>query len=342
MLTKTPRALRVRKSHEPATRRGRPTWSRPSRRSRAAAGLAGGALVLGAAAAFVQARTRQAEAENPPVGRFVEAGGIRLHYTERGQGEPLVLLHGNGALIQDFALSGLVDLAARKYRVIVFDRPGFGYSERPRHRQWTPEAQARLFREAFGKLGIERPIVVGHSWGTLVALALGLDHPRGVKSLVLLSGYYFPTIRADVPFLAAPALPVIGDLMRFTVSPLLGRLMWPGILRKLFGPNPVPEPFERFPKWMALRPGQIRAAAEETAMMIPAAARLRTRYARLTLPVVLVAGEEDRIADCEYQTEALGRELPDSTVHVVPGAGPMVHHVAPRIVLRAIDEAAGQ
>jgi pimeloyl-ACP methyl ester carboxylesterase len=129
--------------------------------------------------------------------------------------------------------------------------------------------------------------------------------------------------------------------MRFTVSPVLGRLMWRGILRKLFGPNPVPEEFERFPKWLALRPGQVRAAAEESALMVPAAARLRKRYARLSVPAVLVAGAEDRIVDTQYQTEALARELPESAVHVVPGAGHMIHHVAPDTVLRAIDEAAG-
>ena len=299
-------------------------------------------LALAGAAAFVQMRTRRAEAENPPAGRFVEVDGVRLHYLERGSGEPLVLLHGNGALVEDFALSGLVERAARKYRVIVFDRPGFGYSERPRGRIWTPETQARLLREAFEKLSIEQPVVLGHSWGTLVALALGLDHRRGVRSLVLLSGYYLPTVRADVPLLAPPAMPVLGDILRFTVSPLLGRLMWRGILRKLFGPNRVPEAFESFPEWMALRPGQIRAAAAETAMMIPAAARLRNRYSALDLPVVIIAGEGDRVVDTHYQSEGLHREISGSTLHVIPGVGHMVHHIAPEAVLRAIDEAAGQ
>jgi hypothetical protein len=69
---------------------------------------------------------------------------VRLHYIERGQGEPLVLLHGNGSMIQDFSSSGLLDKAARKYRVIVFDRPGFGYSRSPRLTVWTPNAQADL------------------------------------------------------------------------------------------------------------------------------------------------------------------------------------------------------
>jgi pimeloyl-ACP methyl ester carboxylesterase len=301
---------------------------------------AGAAAPLAGAALFVQLRARRAEAENPPVGRFIRVDGVRLHYVERGEGQPLVLLHGNGALVQDFATSGLVELAARQYRVITFDRPGYGYSSRPRSLIWTPEAQAALFRKAFERLRIERPIVLGHSWGTQVAVALGLDHPNSVKSLVLLSGYYYPTVRADVALLSPPAVPGIGDLMRLTVSPLIGRLIWPLLMGKLFGPNPVPEHFEQFPKWMVLRPGQIRAAAAEAALMIPAAARLSRRYRELRVPAVVLAGEGDLVATTERQSVRLHRDLPGSKLRVLPGVGHMVHHIDPESVLIAIDDAA--
>jgi mandelate racemase len=66
---------------------------------------------------------------------------------------------------------------------------------------------------------MRRPVVVGHSWGTLVALPLALDHPEAVSGLVLLSGYYHPTLRADVPLFSIPAIPFIGDLIRYTVGP---------------------------------------------------------------------------------------------------------------------------
>src|SRR5829696_1617532 len=62
----------------------------------------------------------RAERQNPPRGSFLEIDGIRLHYVERGKGEPLVLLHDNGSMIEDFESSGLIDLAATKYRVIAF------------------------------------------------------------------------------------------------------------------------------------------------------------------------------------------------------------------------------
>ena len=126
-------------------------------------------------------------------------GGVRLHYVERGQGRPVVFLHGNGMMVEDMVISGVLRAAAEKsYRGIAIDRPGFGHSDRPRGSAWTAAAQAALLPRAFERLGIERPIVVGHSLGTMVALALALNHPHQVSGLVLASGYYFPTARAAV------------------------------------------------------------------------------------------------------------------------------------------------
>jgi pimeloyl-ACP methyl ester carboxylesterase len=106
---------------------------------------------------------------------------------------------------------------------VAFDRPGYGYSDRPAGKLWTAAAQAHLLRRAFAELGLERPVVVGHSWGTLVALALALDHPDAVGGLVLISGYYKPTARLDVPLAALAAIPVLGDVLRHTISPYSAR-----------------------------------------------------------------------------------------------------------------------
>ena len=125
---------------------------------------------------------KKAERENPATGKFVEVDGVRLHYFERGVGEPLVLLHGIDSMVQDFESSGLIEMAAKKYRVIAFDRPGFGYSARPRGEIWSPEAQAELIHRALEQIGISRAIVLGHSWGASVAVALALKHPSAVSS----------------------------------------------------------------------------------------------------------------------------------------------------------------
>jgi pimeloyl-ACP methyl ester carboxylesterase len=307
---------------------------------RSAIFLAAGAA-LAASALIVRQRTRAVEAAHPPAGKFMEVEGVRLHYVERGQGQPLVLLHGDGSLIQDFETSGLIDIAAKNYRVIAFDRPGYGYSGRPRRTIWTPQAQARLLHHALQRLQVEQPVVVGHSWGTLVAVALGLEFPADVKSLVLLSGYYYPTARLDIPLVSPPAIPIIGDLLRYTVSPLLGRLLWPAMQRRIFRPAPVPHRFrDAFPVWMVLRPPHLRTAAAEAALAIPGVFALRHRYRELAVPVMIMAGGGDRLVDTRKQSERLHRELPHSMLHVISGAGHMLHHLSQHAVMEAIHRAA--
>jgi pimeloyl-ACP methyl ester carboxylesterase len=281
---------------------------------------------------------RSAELDNPPNGQFLEVDGVRLHYVERGTGRPLVLLHGNGSMIQDFESSGLIHLAAKRYRVIVFDRPGFGHTNRPRNVVWTPTAQAELINSALGQLGISEAIVLGHSWGASVAVALGLKYPKLVQGLVLVSGYYYPTLRFDVVALSGPAVPLVGDVLRYTLSPILSRLMWPLLMAKIFGPRPMPKKFEGFPKEMALRPSQIRASAAESALMIPDAFHFRNDYANLNMSVTIVAGEEDRLIDIDAQSSRLHSDVPWSKFHRVPGSGHMVHQTATPAVMSAINE----
>ena len=142
--------------------------------------MAASAAVVGTLAAVALANrylANKAERDNPPAGRFLKINGVRLHYVERGAGDPVVLLHGNGSMIQDFEASGLIDLLAKDNRVIVFDRPGFGHSERPRNVVWTPGAQAELIELALAQLGISDAIVLGHSWGASVAVAMALKYP---------------------------------------------------------------------------------------------------------------------------------------------------------------------
>jgi pimeloyl-ACP methyl ester carboxylesterase len=299
-------------------------------------GAAAAGLGLAASFFYVRAKTKQAEAENPPQGRFVTADGVRLHYIERGEGPVLVLLHGNGVYADDFDHSGLLDRAAQQYRVIAFDRPGFGYSERPRSKVWTPQAQARLLRHALQELGVDSAIVLGHSWGTLVALSMALDAPDFVRGLVLLSGYYYPSLRADV-LTSGPAVPVIGDLMRYTVSPIVGRMLWRPIAKRAFAPMEVDPRFRALPVWMMLRPSQLRASAAETAMMVPSAMALSKRYPELKVPVVIVSGTQDLVADFGHNSERLSERIPESELQLQPGVGHMTHYANPEQVMAAVE-----
>ena len=233
--------------------------SRVSKLSSTIGILASAAATIAAMTAYNVYRARKAEREHPPTGRFVTVDGVRLHYIEKGEGPPVVLLHGNVVTAEDFATSGVLDLLAKRHRVIAFDRPGFGYSDRPHGSAWSARAQADLLRDALAVLGVNRPIVLGHSWGAAVALALGAK-PPGPRS----EGWFCcraTTIRRSAPtcLLSSPtAIPILGDLLRYSVSPFIGRLMQPLLLKGMFAPLPVPATLHEglFPETCLYDPGR--------------------------------------------------------------------------------------
>lgn len=300
------------------------------------------AVVLAVLAAANAALARRAERRHPPTGAFVEVDGVRLHHSDRGEGRPVVLLHGNAVTGDDYNTSGVAErLLAGPCRVVVFDRPGFGHSDRPRGRVWTAAAQAELLHKALKQLGVERPVVVGHSWGTLVALAYAVRHPADTAGLVLLSGYYFPTLRLDALMVAPAAVPVLGDVLRYTLSPVFGWINMPLLKRAMFAPSKVTDRFKaEYSNAMALRPSQIRATAADGTTMVPAAMGLRAHYGELSMPVAIVAGDGDLVVR-KRQAERLNGAVPGSSLEIVEGAGHMVHHVATDRVVEAIASVVG-
>jgi pimeloyl-ACP methyl ester carboxylesterase len=298
--------------------------------------LVAGAVCLGGLAIVNHIIARQAERRHPARGKFILVDGVRLHYSEGGVGAPVVLIHGNAVTGADWNTSGVAELLLLNYRVIIFERPGFGYSERPRGRMWTAQQQAELLHKALQQLGIERPIIVGHSWGTMVALALAARYPADTAGLILLSGYYFWTLRPDVLLVMAGALPGLGDLLRYTISPLLGWLQMPLLKWAMFSPVRVSPQFQAdYSSAMALRPSQIRATSVDGALMIPSVLGLRPHYKDLTMPIVIIAGAGDRIV-FKRNSKRLQVSIPGSTLQIVEGAGHMVHHFVPRTVVQAV------
>jgi pimeloyl-ACP methyl ester carboxylesterase len=266
---------------------------------------------LGALAAINTAAARSAERRHPPKGKFVDVVGVRLHCSDRGEGSPVVLIHGNAVTGSDWDTSGVADLLLQDHRVIIFDRPGFGYSE--------------------------RPVIVGHSWGTMVALEMATNHQADTAGLVLVSGYYFWTLRPDVLMVAAGAVPVLGDILRYTILPLLGWLQMPLLKRAMFSPARVPERFQaEYSPAMALRPSQIRASSADGVLMIQGALALRGDYKNLTLPVVIIAGDRDKVV-FKRRSEQLAASIQGSVLRIVKGAGHMVHHLESRRVAQAVE-----
>jgi pimeloyl-ACP methyl ester carboxylesterase len=139
--------------------------------------------------------------------------------------------------------------------------------------------------------------------------------------------------------LVAPvAIPVLGDLLRYTISPLLGWLQMPLLKWAMFSPARVPERFHaEYSPAMALRPSQIRATSVDGVLMIQGALALRKHYEGLTLPVVIIAGDGDTVV-FKRRSEQLSLAIKGSELQIIKGAGHMAHHMSPRQVAQAIED----
>ncbi len=278
-------------------------------------------------------RVKWIERRFPPEGEFAEVGGCRLRYWDRGAGTAVLLLHGTAGSLEDFAQ--VFHQLTAEFRVIALDRPGHGYSQRPAGDIGTPLAQARVAHEFVKQLGVERAIVVGHSWSGALALAYALEFPAATAGVVLVEGTIYPqeVIGSSLGLLNTP---VLGPLVVCTIMPFVGPRGIRRSLERAFHPDPVPPNYLARAQAMWTRPGQALALAEDTKRRAETIDELSQRYGQLTVPLSLVVGTADTFIDPEGQLLRLAREIPAARLHLVPGCGHQVPQTRPEAIVDAV------
>ena len=277
----------------------------------------------------------------PPPYSYVETGGIRLHYFEKGDGPPVVLVHGSNGSLQDFKLSVMEGLSQR-FRAVAFDRPGHGHSERLAGRQESCASHDDLLIEAWKKIGIERPVLVGHSSAGAVLMDIGVRRPEEVSALVVVSGvvHSWGDEKIPVDFLyRLIRRRYLGALAMWTIVLPLGGLIGRWLLRFSMAPDPVPEAYCRTGLALVLRPGSLRAEAEDLACLQPTLKAIESKYAGISVPLVVVYGEEDRNVPPEGQSLRLHREVRASRLVSLPLTGHIPMLTRPEEVVAAVGQA---
>lgn len=294
--------------------------------------LVGLCLALGALAGVTAYGTWRAEQAYPPMGSFVQADGLRLHYVEQGTGRPLILLHGANTTLRDFQAS-ILPLLARDHRVVAFDRPGSGYSERPSAGWPDPARQARLLRSALSKLGVQRPILVGHSWSGALVLAYLLQFPEDLPGAVLIAGATHPWAHGVASVYRLAGMPVVGALFARTLLYPGGRALMQTAIAEAFAPNPVPQGFaERTGMVLALRPASFLANAEDVRKLSGFLERQSRKYGEIRQPLLLITGDADRIVPAPNHSERLAKQARSAELVILQDTGHMPHHIHPEQV----------
>jgi pimeloyl-ACP methyl ester carboxylesterase len=269
------------------------------------------------------------------VGEFVTVEGVRLHYVSQGAGVPVVLFHGNAGFTHDYA-SVIGKLAERGFRALAFDRPGHGLSERPETEIATAEVQARLVRAALLKLEVERPIMVGHSWGGLLVLTYALQYAAEISALVLLAPASYPEPEQYSPQKTLVEIPGLGDLIIKVSGPMIN---WEirRTLERAFSPDEVPTEYLELAMAVWNRPGQVRAIIQDEAEYSRTAEVLSHRYSEIRIPTVIITGDADMLVKPEMHAFPLHRAISHSKLVVLPETGHMVPQTRPEAVMEAVQ-----
>ena len=200
-------------------------------------------LVVAGLLLFTAWTARQVEKRLPPRGRFIDIDGAHIHYLDEGTGPTLLLIHGLAGQMHNFTHS-LHGKLQQDFRVVTLDRPGSGYSTRPSEAMAPISAQARTISRFCQALGLKRPLVVGHSLGGAIALALALSHPEQVAGLALLAPVTHQPDHVPPPFDGiAIASPLLRRLIAWTLATPLSIANRELALSTLFGPQPVARDF---------------------------------------------------------------------------------------------------
>jgi pimeloyl-ACP methyl ester carboxylesterase len=278
------------------------------------------AFVLGCLALMTRVMAGRVEQALPPRGRFIDVPGTTLHVHELGEGPPVLLLHGLAGQMAHYTY-GVADRLASRYRVIVVDRPGSGYSHR---RDDTPAdlaTQAAAIAALMEKLQTGPALVTGHSLGGALALTLALNHPDKVKGLALVAP--LTEIPGDVPE-AFKALTVESASMRKLIAWTMAAPMTMArghvVLAQVFGPEPVPADFAtRGGGLLSLRPSQYLSAARDMQALPDAMQRIVPRYSELRVPIGVLYGEKDRILSSKANGEGFIQKVPHAKLKLVQG-----------------------
>ncbi len=274
-----------------------------------------------------------------PDSLFLDVDGLQVHYKVEGQGEPtVVLLHGFAASV--FSWRKVMEPLGEVGTVIAFDRPAFGLTERPMPGEWedenpySPEAQADLTVRLMDELGVEKAVLVGHSAGGTIALLTALRHPERVEALVLEGAAiydYTPTPEWMQPFLRTSPAREIGPLLVRALT-----LWGEAIIREAWS-DPDKITLELISDYKK----PLQAANWDRALWELVLARhplrLEERLHEVTVPVLVITGEDDRIVPTR-SSERLASELPQAELVVLGGCGHVPHEECAASFLEAVTE----
>jgi len=288
-------------------------------------------LIVAGLVLFAANTARKVEAAVPPCGRFIEIDGQRLHYVDTGgTGPAIVMIHGLGGTLWNYTYA-LVGKLSGEYRVIAVDRPGSGYSARAHGAPAKLSAQADTLAKFMRALGLKQPLLVGHSLGGALSLAIALDHPDCAGALALIAPLTQAQDEVPEPFRGLVVnSPVMRKIIAWTLAIPMSIRNAPELMKVVFGPDAVPADFPtRGAGLLGLRPKSFYSTSSDLIAVNEDLPGMMKRYGGLTIPLGMLFAKGDLILDYRKQGEAMKQQCPALDLVLMDEHGHMLPVTAP-------------
>ncbi|MBO6724117.1 MAG: alpha/beta hydrolase [Rhizobiaceae bacterium] len=286
------------------------------------------------------------EKRNPPVGSFATVRDTRLHYVhvpaENPTLPPVVFIHGASGNLLDQMLPIRKELEGTA-EMLFLDRPGHGWSSRGADNA-TPDRQTHTIAALMDEVGIDKAIIVGHSFGGGVTASFALEHPDRTAGLVFVAAASHPWPGGGTSwYYDLTVMPVLGRIFSETLSLPAGWLRMAAATDCVFAPNPVPETYNKDAAIeLVLRPSAFRSNAADVKSLFPHVSKVAPRYGEIDAPTVVISGDSDTVVYEEIHSMGLARDIPGAELIWIKNLGHKPDWTAPDIVAAAVAKVAGQ
>lgn len=269
----------------------------------------------------------------PAPSQFTEVLGMQAHYRDEGprdDAEPIVLLHGTSASLHTW--DGWTDALKGQHRVIRVDLPGFGLTGPMPDGNYQLTRYVEFVVALMDKLGVQKAVVAGNSFGGNLAWKVAVDHPQRVSRLVLVDAAGYPYDAKSVPIgFKIAQIGVLKPLMQNT----LPRSMIESSVRNVYGdPTKVtPELVDRYFE-LTLRAGN-RGALRERFAQSPGG-QYAAQIPTIKQPTLIIWGGQDRLIPPD-NADHFQRDIAGSRIAMFDGLGHVPHEEDPAATVAAVQ-----
>jgi len=270
-------------------------------------------------------------------GKYIEISGIKVRYNQTGKGQDILFIHGVPGSIEDW--EPVIGSLSSNYRVTVYDRPGHGYSSAEKI-GYNLEHNANIALGLINELHLKNVIVVGHSYGGSVIMALAVRNPPQIKAFIPVAGATYP-IEDIEPIFSFIRIPIIGRGFAAVASSFIGPTMIEDGLNEAFHPNEdiIPEGFidTRVRIWLQTK--VLVSTAREELNLNSNLGKIIPDYEGISKKFFIIHGDNDLFVP-KGDSLKLHKIIKNSKLLILSNTGHQVPYARPDILIRTINEVA--